>query len=1071
MKFRKEFERFRSLVELHRKEHAEEGFGRVESIRSAVANIQRLSRPPERAQLQTMVADLYKNKRAKLRNKRLDLWEDMKKSASSRADPSPLEATQFAAITIESTTEELLSMEMRARAWYASKSRFLAVAQRQDDDSAGRDDNEEGDGSFLTSITAGLDSIHDLLLGDSDDEKDKNSQENKDDREIEKHLFLRQERLDLLRNIKDIRVAEEEYDDRHLSEKLKALEKTERETVTEHFEKFGVAHKVMSKVQSFGLPPGLDMGAVKDANNPDVSSAEPSMEDAAVAGADPNGDDNGKEDALLSDPSLEFEFEQLKTTLQNMQEYFAEKLANIEAVGERKVEAIETAMNGEKEQDGASKKETGFQEENAKKNAETEAKEASSKAQEDEIAATRTRMRRDKEDIMGKAMNSTLGPQTSLMNMLMVVLKEGHAYGERRIKNAIQRKKEAYKICKNRITRDRDRALGINEKAIAVIQKDMENLHRYKATEVRLAESNAEGARAGGNSGSSASTTLMSSSGGGGGGGEAKEENEEKEKETGIEEEEKEEELGGFLEIVEAIEWLLLHHIDDADLLSECCAELKASKNHFRGKKCLAASTIKADTAMIGILLGIVGRHGRVEEDLALFEGSLDLSKIEISLSGERDLAPLQGMTKLQRLDVTACAITDTAISSSLESLWHLTTFIACNNAIGDLRPCAKLYTLTELDLTGNRSIVSIEPLRGLVGMKTIRLSLCAITSLGPLQGMRELRSLKAYDNELCSDTQKGVLNDLLSLAMMPYLRDVDLHNNHIKNAAPLSNLKFYAENSLHSLHLGNNALTNLEFLTAPNPARAAVLGITTTVSPDGKVLYGEWNNLTSLILQNNHIQDLSAFAEACLPDLRRLDLSGQTADPSTSTRDFVLDLSPLAKETLYMPALRVLDLADNELQSVGKLGSANFPSLEELDLSHNLLTDVQGLAWDAVDENGERAMGLTRLKLLNLEGNRVQDCVNLQHLTTLRELYLNHNCLSGNGVFDMIGKLRDLVELDLTENKGLKIVDSDVAWILDEHVPRLSEDSREKLEGMPGHTYATGGKGLVAGGAKCGCF
>jgi hypothetical protein len=176
MKFRKEFERFRSLVELHRKEHAEEGFGRVESIRSAVANIQRLSRPPERAQLQTMVADLYKNKRAKLRNKRLDLWEDMKKSASSRADPSPLEATQFAAITIESTTEELLSMEMRARAWYASKSRFLAVAQRQDDDSAGRDDNEEGDGSFLTSITAGLDSIHDLLLGDSDDEKDKNSQ-------------------------------------------------------------------------------------------------------------------------------------------------------------------------------------------------------------------------------------------------------------------------------------------------------------------------------------------------------------------------------------------------------------------------------------------------------------------------------------------------------------------------------------------------------------------------------------------------------------------------------------------------------------------------------------------------------------------------------------------------------------------------------------------------------------------------------------------------------------------------------------------------------------------------------
>ena len=117
-----------------------------------------------------------------------------------------------------------------------------------------------------------------------------------------------------------------------------------------------------------------------------------------------------------------------------------------------------------------------------------------------------------------------------------------------------------------------------------------------------------------------------------------------------------------------------------------------------------------------------------------------------LALSSEQDLAPLQGMTKLRRLDLTGCAITDAAVSSALASLWHIQTFIACSNALSDLGPFAKLHTLTDLDLSGNRSIVSIEPLRGLVAMKKICLSLCAIESLGPLQGMRDLHQDTCFE-------------------------------------------------------------------------------------------------------------------------------------------------------------------------------------------------------------------------------------------------------------------------------------------------------------------------------------
>ena len=1061
MKFRKSFGQFRSQVERYRKEHAAEDiFNRAEeSIVSAIKEIQLFSKSKYLSELQNKVENLYAAKRAEYRKERLDLWNEMKKSAASPTDPSPLEAAQFAAITAESSPEELLSMEMRTRTWYAVKSENVAMTLRANDNESRSLEDGDDDTSILGNIAAGLDSIHDLLLGDKDNEMHKNSQIYKDDCEMAKHIFLRQERLELLERIRDARVAEEEFDLQRLSEKFKALETAEREAVANHLEKFGVVPKPMkAKAQSFGLPAGLDMRAINDAAHND-SGSKPEAEAVAEAGANPDdheGDDDNSGASML-DPHLEFDFEKSKVTLQNMEEWFAQKLADVETVRKKKLDEMD-ASTEENEQEGGGNDVAAESKPKKSTAVEEDAKDEETTDPQDSSRATiELNMLYETENVIRNAGKSRLKPQIDLMEKLLVVLKAGHAYAERRIKYTIQRKKDAYKIDKERIIRERELALKIDKEALDAIEKDLENLQANQAKEVRLAEFAAE---AKGREAINVEAIATEPS----------------ESDIGTASRKKtngEEELSAFLGTVEALEWLLLHRIREEEDLFDCCAELKSSEGHFRGKRCVVASTIMTNAAMLGVLLCVIGRHGRVEEDLASFDGSLDLSEIDVTLSSEQDLAPLQGMTKLRRLDLTGCAITDAAVSSALASLWHIQTFIACSNALSDLGPFAKLHTLTDLDLSGNRSIVSIEPLRGLVAMKKICLSLCAIESLGPLQGMRDLRVLKAYDNDLSSGVQAGVHNDLMSLAMMPRLRDVNLHSNRIRDASPLSNLKFYPENSLHSLHLGNNALTNLKFLMTPVAACAELLGITPDAGGTAVVEHQEWNNLTSLILQHNHIQDLSAFAEACLPDLRRLDLSSQKPEPdgaaSTSVKDFILDLSPLTARTVNMPALRVLDLADNRLRNVGKLGSANLPSLEELDLSHNQLVDVGGLAAGAADAGEDSdATGLKRLKVLNLEDNRLQDCPSLKYLVTLTELNICHNCLSRKSVVDVIGELRDLVELDLSENKSLKMDEAYVSWILEVHLPRLSEDSGEKLRELSGHRSTVGGMEVAA---KCGCF
>ena len=62
-----------------------------------------------------------------------------------------------------------------------------------------------------------------------------------------------------------------------------------------------------------------------------------------------------------------------------------------------------------------------------------------------------------------------------------------------------------------------------------------------------------------------------------------------------------------------------------------------------------------------------------------------------------------------------------------------------------------------------------------------------------------------------------------------------------------------------HSLHLGENELTNLSFLSSPDLAMATSIGIP-VIEEGGQAQLSEWQNLTSLILQNNHINDLSVF-------------------------------------------------------------------------------------------------------------------------------------------------------------------------------------------------------------------
>ena len=279
------------------------------------------------------------------------------------------------------------------------------------------------------------------------------------------------------------------------------------------------------------------------------------------------------------------------------------------------------------------------------------------------------------------------------------------------------------------------------------------------------------------------------------------------------------------------------------------------------------------------------------------------------------------------------------------------------NRGIRDISALGECGELTTLVLQGN-SISDLMPLMKLPKLVKLNISENLVSDLRPLIGLPLLSELNASDNQI---------QDTSAIGAMKQLRTLDLSRNQIRNYSGLGRL-----NSLETLSLRGTGLSDADLT--------------------------EFNDLTTLrlldIQDNTGLSDLSigvlrekltGCSILCSDLIYEIDFSGHVvrsnektlAFPSSGIRvisgmDRLTDLEELNLRgneitNLYpieisavRTKLRILNLADNMIEDISSLSALTV--IEELDLSGNNILEPGGL------------MQLRTLKILNLSGNPLSD-------------------------------------------------------------------------------------------------
>ncbi|MEB3885541.1 leucine-rich repeat domain-containing protein [Lyngbya sp. CCY1209] len=119
-----------------------------------------------------------------------------------------------------------------------------------------------------------------------------------------------------------------------------------------------------------------------------------------------------------------------------------------------------------------------------------------------------------------------------------------------------------------------------------------------------------------------------------------------------------------------------------------------------------------------------------------------------------------ENLLNLTRLDLTTSLIKDVA---PIGSLTNLTALKLMNNHISDVSPLANLKNLTSLDLSYNR-IVDISPLANLTNLNELNLSYNQISDISPLDSLSELSELNLNQNDIADISSLQPLDNLTYL-------------------------------------------------------------------------------------------------------------------------------------------------------------------------------------------------------------------------------------------------------------------------------------------------------------------
>ncbi len=197
--------------------------------------------------------------------------------------------------------------------------------------------------------------------------------------------------------------------------------------------------------------------------------------------------------------------------------------------------------------------------------------------------------------------------------------------------------------------------------------------------------------------------------------------------------------------------------------------------------------------------------------------------------------------------------------------------------------------------------------------------------------------------------------------------------------------------------------------------------------------------SLLYLYLTNNRIKKIENL-EACI-NIKELVLRQN----AISVIEGLDTLEQVEEVDLYMnqitsipseaflknPNLIKLDLSFNELRSIAKFPSNNFPALQELYLIGNKIKHLDKIS-------------VPSLKLLELGDNRIRKMENLDGLPSLDSLWLGRNKLES---IENLGSLMNLKKLSLQSNRITKISGLDHLLQLEELY--LSSNGIQSMDGI----------------------